>query len=220
MTFLFDRNFDEEIAHGIALIDDQGDPHAAQSMSRDAEQRALSDAFEKGKKVGLAAGRVEAETELSESRQLALDVLANRFAELTGSAAAHRSALERQMLDFVLETCERVFPELIDSVSSERAIAQIRRCITLAIGRPGLTVFLAEDTLKALRLDLEATFMSEKSQSKIEFKVDPALSAGDARMEWENGAMHYSFHRICTGILETLRNARRALPDIVEQGSD
>lgn len=219
MTFLFDRNFDEEASPDLFVSAGSAALTEGQLPSEN-ERRALSASFENGRQSGIAEGRAEVEANHNADRVKTLDALAARITELHQDAAEHRAELEQQMLDFVLEIGERVFPEIIESAAHERAIAQLRRCFALAIGKPRLTVFLSEDALEESRAELEGAFLEANGASQVELRADPTLIAGDARMEWENGAMRYSFSQICTGILETLRNAGSAPPERIDQRSE
>ena len=219
MTFVFDRNFDEELLReAIVIGDGVAGAEERDALLRDAEDRARQEGFEAGRQVGHAEGRAELEAQHFASRDAALRAIVKGCEALCKEAENHRRTLESDMIDFALTTCEKVLPELIRSQSSDRVVAEIRRYLSLAMGSPKLTISMSEAAFEEHGATLEQALVEQAATTAIKIAVDDELAVGDARMEWQNGTMQYSFERICGAVLNALRSVRHDHSEITENG--
>ncbi len=209
MTYLFERNFDEEMTLE-AKTNVPGNGMLAESHTRAQNDLDLarSEAFEAGHRQGMLDGRAAFEADQQSGQTNALDTIARHCETLCQDAATHRDALETDMVAFALSACEKVFPELILSRSSERAAAEIKRFLTLAMGSPKLRIRMSESTFEEHGSAIEAALSLQSSTTAIEISTDQELADGDARMEWQNGTMEYSFERLCNTVLSALRSVQ------------
>ena len=205
MSPIFDRNFDQELIQGGTL--------AAATLATDdmaleeLKQRLKQEAYAEGHLAGQDAARQEAASDLANRQQGALDSLASSVAELRESAGAHRQAVEQHLLEFVLNTCELVFPQIVEATSKDRAVAAIQRCIALAGGVSTLRITVSDAVLRDHGPAISAAFGATGDDMRISVQADPTLEDGDARVAWQHGSMDFSLTRITDGILNALRHA-------------
>ena len=202
MEFPFERNFDEEIAKeaGARIL-------VPADALREVET-ARAEGFEAGRHVGHKEGRAEAEAEYREATGAAMGVLAAEASALLAQASAHRVALEAQMLDFAMNVCRQLFPQALETRGEERAAEEIRRHLLLAMGSTRLTITLSDAGVAEHGAALEAALPRDLPGTRVEILADAGLAPGEARMRWDNGAMEFSFDRICRRILDALAGAR------------
>ncbi|SDF34802.1 FliH/SctL family protein [Limimaricola pyoseonensis] len=207
MSFIFDRDFDRELAE-----ERRGGPQAPAARHSDEDlAAALAEARAAAREEGRAQGRAEAlaEAEAAETRRQGETLEALR-AELEGlgrSEAAHRAALERQVLAYAAGVAQQVLPEILARKGQDRALAQIRRGLSLGLSSPRLVVTLPAEAAGALgpRVAHEAAALG--LGERVELRPDPALPHGAARVAWDGGRLDYSFDQICQTILGALETA-------------
>ena len=68
-------------------------------------------------------------------------------------------------------------------------------------------IFLSSENFDAMAERLEEVGRSLGHDGRIDVIADPDMTLGDARVEWDNGFMQYSFDTICNRILKSLRAA-------------
>lgn len=221
MTYIFNRDFDAERDRER----DGGDaapaprPMFTEEDLRSAERLACAEGFETGRERGRTEALAEAEAARASERQEALLALAGRVEVFCAEAAAHRAALENQMIEFALMACERVLPELMRTHSKDRAAAEVRRCLSLIMCSPTIRVFLSRGALETHRPAIEDALRDRHDGTQLELAADPELVDGDARVEWDSGVMDYSFGQITEQLLEALKRTRPMPAETIEKGS-
>jgi flagellar assembly protein FliH len=76
------------------------------------------------------------------------------------------------------------------------------------MGSPRITVFMSQRALDMHRAAIEDTIRNRHADVEVKLATDPALDDGDARVEWDNGVMEYSFGQIADQLLDALRQMR------------
>ncbi|MDG4648635.1 FliH/SctL family protein [Roseibacterium sp. SDUM158017] len=208
MTYIFDRNFDVERDGEPRQAPCAARPMFTEDDLRAAERLARAEGFEAGRSRGRTEAEAEAGAARAQERQDALLAIAGQVETFCRDAAGHRAALECQMLDFAIATCERLIPELLRTRSVDRAAAEVKRCLSLAIGSPRIRIFLSRAVLDLHGAAIEKAILERDEGTKVELAADPALADGDARVEWDNGVMEYSFGRIAEQVLDALHRTR------------
>lgn len=205
MTGIFHRNFDQERLQGGALA---SVALAADGLALDAlKEKLRAEGYAEGHRTGQAEAREEAASELASRHQIALDTLAQSVADLRRDAEAHRRALEHQLLEFAVNTCELVLPEILEATSKDRAVAAIKRCVTLAGGVPSLHVTVSDAVLRDHGAAITDAFGASGDDMRVSVQADPAMADGDARVEWRHGSMEFSLARITDSIQNAVRQA-------------
>jgi flagellar assembly protein FliH len=217
--YVFERDFSADRSEADETPFNSSTPIYSESDLRAAEQTARAEGFEAGRSVGRSDAMEASEAIRAEERHDALLALAARIETLCADTGAHRAALEAQMTDFALVTCERVMPEILRTQSIDRAAAEVRRCLGLVMGSPRIRVVLSQRALDTHRAAIEDTIRDRHAGVEVELATDPALGEGDARVEWDNGVMDYSFGQIADQLLEALRKMRPLPRETTETGN-
>lgn len=194
MNCIFDTDFDAERVHPAPPEGAAEDKAHDISAIREA-------AHAKGYAAGLAAARsedVRAQAEL-------LATLSRDLAALQEDAAAHRAALEVDALDFARAACERIAPELVAALGTDRAATEVRRCLALVVGRPRIDVALSPAALARHGEALAPALEAAGPEGGAVLRADPELADGDARVRWDDGEMTYSMDEALAGLLGALR---------------
>lgn len=207
MGVVFDRDFDTEIEQERA---ERRRLERACYTPEDLEAamvRARQEGFDAGRRVGKA----EAEATAAESDQRrqseAVEAVATHVDDLMRGMDRHVATLERQVLTFVLAVFEKIFPEVMSGRGAARAEAEAQSALELALGTSSLQIFLPPEEREGMGQRLELAARELGHEGRVEVLGDPSLKPGDARIEWDNGFMQYSFDLICNRILTALRAA-------------
>ncbi|MCU4654321.1 FliH/SctL family protein [Roseibacterium sp. SDUM158016] len=218
MGYLFDRDFDAETSDGFMAPCDTAAPIYTEDELHAAEWAARAEGFEAGRAHGKTEALEAAAAARAAERHDALVTLAAQMQELCAGAVDHRTALETQMTEFAIVACERIVPEILRTRSTDRAAAEVRRCLGLIMGSTRIRVFLSQRALEEHRGIIEETVRDRHAGVALELSSDPALADGDARVEWDNGVMDYSFGQIAEQLLDALRQTRPAPAKTTEKG--
>ncbi|WP_191090041.1 FliH/SctL family protein [Histidinibacterium aquaticum] len=189
------QNFDE-------LDEPIGGPPLYDAEALDAARTA---AFAEGHAAGKADGLEEAARSLQAREAETLERLGDRIRTLQQGAEAHRTALEEQVLAFVLQIAEQVFPEFITDHGPARAETELRRTVRMALGSPTLTISVSPEVLPGIRRAIDLAAEAQDYPGQLEIRADEALAPGDATAAWQTGFMEYSYAAICDRILASLR---------------
>lgn len=219
MGYLFDRDFDQEIEREQA----ETDRLAVARYTQEELDAALAEVRAAGAEEGRALGRQEAFAEAEETDRRrkveALEALAPRVESLLQSGDAHQQALESQVVRFASSVFEKVIPEVMRSRAAARAEDEVRAALAIALGSSTVRVYLPPDAAAAHGLELEEAATAMGHGGRVEVFGDGDLKDGDARVEWDNGFMEYSFGVICERILTALRAAAAKPGGIAAAGS-
>ncbi|MFD1342020.1 FliH/SctL family protein [Litorisediminicola beolgyonensis] len=208
MGLLFDRDFDQELE-----MERGGFSVAGRSYSEDELTARLAAAADAARAEGHAAGRAELAAEQAartlETQSLCRDAIAQGIAVLLADADAHRQALEADLVEFALAVMRRLAPEILATLSERRVRAELQAGLPLVTGPGRVRLTLAPDMLEALRPEIAEVARAQDLDARLEIDADPALRPGDARIEWQDGLMHYSLSAICDQLIDLLRGRAR-----------
>lgn len=198
------RNLDEEGEDGTP-----GAGRKGEHFTKDELEAKVKKAREEGRIAGYLAG---AEDGRNEARDTALaaqaetaEMLAKELARLAVAAQEHRAALIAQVVGFTLQTCEVVFPELIDRFSKVRVKKMVGQSLKMAIGSIRIRIRLSPATMAALEDELRQRAAYYKCDGALDLAADETMHDGEARMEWDHGRLDYGFEQICNRLLAELR---------------
>lgn len=162
--------------------------------------------FDQGREEGLTEGRREAQAELQAQATAATQELRDQLAVFVSQDAERRAELERDLIDMVLEICERTVPDLLKAYSTDQVQARLAEAIGKGAREADLDIRISPETETVLaEIMTQITPPDRKSSPKI--TADPSLKNGEAQMSWDNGFMKYSLDRVCEEILLALRHA-------------
>jgi flagellar biosynthesis/type III secretory pathway protein FliH len=198
------RNFDDD---GSAPSHDPNQPTGEEVAALIAKAR------EEGRIGGYLAGAEDGRNEMRRTMQASqaemLDSLTQQLAQLAATSAAQQEALVEQIVGFTLQTCEIVFPELIETMSVARVKKTALQSLKMAIGSSRIQVKLSPTTLAEIGPELHARATYYRCAKALELQADPDLADGDARMGWDHGSLDYGFRKICDRLLTELRETHK-----------
>ena len=196
MNRIFETDFDAE---PVGAAPGPSAPDAGEAEVREEELRHA--AYGEGYAAGLTAARAEAGRDLHDL----LGAVSREMGTLHAGAAAHRTAMEAQALDFARAACERIAPELVAAMGSDRAAAEVRRCMGLVVGSARIEIALSPTALERHGESLGRTLEADGANGRVRLQGDPSLADGDVRMRWEDGGMTYSMDDALGGLIGALR---------------
>lgn len=217
MMSLFLRDFDAEAQAATHVRDPQpAAPEAPRGPTPEEMEQLLCDtreaALTQGRDEGAAAARAEAEAGQGARIAAAMEVMQGQFADLLAQDQTHRRALERDVVDMLVEIGERLAPELLTAYSADLARARIRDGLRMAGGSPQLTIRVWPELEGPLAAQL-SRLMATGGETKPRLVADPALGEGELRLDWDKGRLDYSLGRACDAVLSALREAAAKLND-------
>lgn len=165
---------------------------------------------EQGHADGLAQGKREAGEDHQVQATAALNDMREQLSVFIAQDAQRRTELEGDLVDMVLDICERIMPDFLAAYSIDQVQARLRDTLHIGAGQSTLNLLLSPKTEAALNSDITALAAAESSTT-LTLTADATLKDGEARMTWENGFMQYSLDRICDEILTALRDTSEQL---------
>ncbi|MGJ8544679.1 MAG: hypothetical protein ACSHWZ_04480 [Sulfitobacter sp.] len=200
------RNFDEDgSAGGPARDPNQPSREEIDEMVKKAHKQGHIEGY----LTGADAGRAEMRQTMEAAQAEMVDGLSKELARLATSVAAQQEALVSQVVGFTLQTCEIVFPELIERLSAARVRKMALQSLKMAIGSSRILVRMAPATLEQIGPELRQRARYYKCDAALELTADDTLREGDARMEWDHGSLDYGFEKICARLLGELRETHK-----------
>jgi flagellar biosynthesis/type III secretory pathway protein FliH len=201
------RNFDED---GRAASRDPDLP--TREEMEEAVAKARKQGHIEGYLTGADDGRAEMRRTMEAKQAEMVDAFTHQLAGLAAQAEAAHEALVAQVVGFTLQTCEVLFPEMIERMSTDRVRRMTTQSLKMAIASHRIQVRLSPATLEAIGPELRARAAYYKCDAALDLQADPALPDGETRMEWDHGSLDYGFARICERLLAELRSTHeRAL---------
>lgn len=153
-----------------------------------------------GLEEGTAAGRAEVAATVEALGAQALDRIAHGVASLIAERDASNAARRDQPVHIALAIVRKLLPELARRSGVAEIEAMVRACVTELIDEPRLVVRVADDSLDIVRERLEATITSRGFGAKLMIVGDPALAAGDCRIEWAEGGAERDTARLLADV--------------------
>lgn len=162
--------------------------------------------FDQGHQEGLTEGRREAQADLQAQAMAATQELRDQLAVFVSQDSQRRAELERDLIDMVLDICERAVPDLLKAYSTDQVQARLAEAIGKGARHAELEIQISPETETILaEIIPQITPPDQKIIPKV--VADASLKNGEARMTWENGFMQYSLDRVCEELLLALRHA-------------
>ncbi len=214
MNALFLRDFDAENEH-LDGVNDTSVPEVQMfSFTEDELGKMLAEAreqgAEQGRTEGFEDGKRTAHQEQIALTGSALTEIRDHLAQFLSQDTQRRQELENDLVDMVLDICERVVPDLLKTYSVDQVHARLKGAIHMGAGKGKLTLRLSTETEATLAPDLGALIQAEYAETAT-IIADPTLKNGETRMSWDNGFMNYSLDAVCAELLDALRSASEQL---------
>ncbi len=202
------RNFDDDGTAPTGNPDVTPDEEIAARIAKAHKQGHIE-----GYLTGADAGRAEMAKTMEKAQTEMVETLSQELARLAVAAEQRHEALVAQVVGFTLQTCEIIFPEIIERMSAERVRKTATKSLKMAIGSSRIRVRLSPATLAEIGPELRMQAARHQCDHALELQADPDLHVGDARMEWDHGSLDYGFQKICDRLLAELRDTHKRAID-------
>jgi flagellar assembly protein FliH len=140
-----------------------------------------------GHAEGIEAGRAAALAALEARAADALAALAGKLAALLKDAAATEQARTRETVAAMATIARKVMPGLAERHGLAEIEALLLDCLGRLHDEPRVVVRINDAILDALKERLDALASGIGFAGRIIVIADPAVAAGDARIEWADG---------------------------------
>lgn len=198
--FLFDEDFATGTKPTITVVE-------AERRRVDAESQAY--------RKGFSAGEAKAQGETMQSVADALDVIGEGLERLNRALAGIEARLETEAVDVAVAVASKLAPELIAREPFAEISALATECFRQIVTTPHIVVRVAADIHDVAKDKLEEIARGRGFEGRLVVLPDPALAAGDCRIEWSEGGIN----RDREATLNTINDAvgRYVAARIVEQ---
>jgi len=198
--FLFDEDFASGAKPTITVVE-------AERRRADAESQAY--------RKGFAAGEEKARGEATQRVAGALAVIADGLERLHRALAGIEARLETEAVDVAVAVASKLAPELIAREPFAEISALATDCFRQIVATPHIVVRVSADIHEMAKEKLEEIAASRGFEGRLMVLPDPALAAGDCRIEWSEGGINRDREATLNTINEAV--ARYVAARIVEQ---
>lgn len=203
---IFGRDFDQEIVEQrlnreARLRALENTPERVSRMIEEAEEKARSEAFEEGRKVG----RKEAVSETDEATRRLVSDVSPLLRDLLEGRSDHRAAVETDMSSFILNVMEKAVPEIISGYNEERIEKEVRTICKRAMGSRRLEVRTSPAMRQHVENLLTSCLGAADEARGLKVVGDGRLSDSEINASWGGGASEWSHERLCRDIIDILR---------------
>lgn len=192
--FLFDRDFDdldilreivqqevEELEQAQEAIEPAAP--AAPTFSEEDMAAARKQAFEKGKRDGIAETLASIEQRVA----ISLDKIAGEVENVFASQTSNNEALTRDAAHLALSVAKKLFPRLHETYGLGEIVGVTEDILSHLIREPRLVVSVHDAHVDALRTRLSDFLAKRGFSGNLELRGDNALAGGDCKIEWMGG---------------------------------
>lgn len=207
MSFVFERDFDEEEAfEARKRIHEKRAIYTPEDLE-EAVQKASAAAYEDGRMAGRAEASVQHQESTASKTADTLVVLAPKLQEILTKSDQHRAALEAQVLDYVMTVARQLLPEILDKTAIIRTDAEVKKAIKMALGASSLRIYIPSELAGEMSASIEHQVQAAGFDGRVQIQADHRLRPGDARVDWDHGAMEFSLTELCDRTLKALQDA-------------
>jgi flagellar assembly protein FliH len=199
--FLFDVSFDRH------------DPPAPQGANEAPEPRFALAELERARAESHAQGRSEALAEAAQATEArladTLEILTRAIERLAEERARIEGEVERVAVTLVRTVLHRAVPALAAKDPLAELEAFVTRTLGEAFDEPRIVLRVGDALFEPVKLRLPVLSQGAGYSGKLVLLADPALGAGDGRIEWADGGAERDIGRLLT---ELDRILARSLP--------
>lgn len=172
--FLFDEDFATGEKPTITMVE---------------AERRRADAESIAHRKGYEAGQAQARGEQNERIAKALASLAEQAVMLDGKLKDIEARLESEAVQVAFAVASKLAPELIAREPFAEIEVLATDCFRQLIATPQISIRVGEDLYDSAKQKLEEIARARGFEGRIEVSVDPALAAGNCRIEWAEGGI-------------------------------
>lgn len=158
--------------------------------------KGFTDGLTAGKKDGVETARKEFLATAESRTAQALEQISSGVAQLLAARNADNVARRDQPVHIALAVLRKVLPETARRGGLTEIESLLRQCMTELIDEPRFVVRVAESLLGEVRPHLEQMAEAGGFTARLIVIGDPALGAGDCRIEWGEGGVERDTNRL------------------------
>lgn len=202
--FLFEDRFDapppapkpveEELA--VVEVPEEDLPPPPPTFSEAELEAARAQAHAAGFAEGVTQARREASADQAQRLNTLLADLQDRVAVLLTEEAARVAQSREMTMQIALAIARKLLPDY----TARHGLAEVEAAVTHVLAglgdEPRLVIHVTEAYLEAVTLAVQTEAERRGLGGKLVFLADPALGAGDCRVEWADGGLERDTMRL------------------------
>lgn len=153
-----------------------------------------------GRAEGYAQGKAEIEAQTNARLANATERLAAGVGQLLAERAAGNAMRQDQPLHLALAIVRKLMPELARRGGIAEVEGLVRACLMELLDEPRMIVRVAPDLADAVREQVGAMAASRGFGTRLVIVDEPAMAAGDCRLEWAEGGAERDTARLLNDI--------------------
>jgi flagellar assembly protein FliH len=172
--YLFDEDFAAGQKPTITLVE-------ADRRRADAESQAYRNGF--------AAGLAQAQNDAAQRTGAALAQIANAMDRLSKALSDIETRLETEAVQVAVSVAGKLASELIAREPLAEISALATDCFSQLVKTPHVVVHIGAEIYDAAKAKLDEIAGARGFEGRLVVMSDPALAAGDCRIEWADGGV-------------------------------
>jgi flagellar assembly protein FliH len=172
--YLFDEDFAAGQKPTITLVE-------ADRRRADAESQAYRNGF--------AAGLAQAQNDAAQRTGAALAQIANAMDRLSEALSDIETRLETEAVQVAVSVAGKLASELIAREPLAEISALATDCFSQLVKTPHVVVHIGAEIYDAAKAKLDEIAGARGFEGRVVVMSDPALAAGDCRIEWADGGV-------------------------------
>jgi flagellar assembly protein FliH len=172
--YMFDEDFSGGEKPTITLIE---------------HERRRADAESVAYRNGFAAGQQQARAEAAQRAADALALIGDHYAKLDQALAGIEARLETEAVQVAVAVAGKLAPELIAREPYAEISALATECFQHLVKTPHVVVRIGPEIYELAKEKLAEIAQARGFEGRLVVKAEPALAAGDFRIEWAEGGV-------------------------------
>ncbi len=187
--YTFELEFDEngEIVNQVEEEEELEEPEDLPPPEPTFSKAEVEAAREEGHKAGREEMRTEAEAATETSAMLALNALAEHFAELSAAQEAAIEEIRRESVAIACAVTRKMFPNLAKDMALPEIESVIHTCLREYITEPRIFVRVHEDVREMVKEKTDPIVEQTGFQGDLIVVAEPGLGRSDCVLEWGAG---------------------------------
>jgi flagellar assembly protein FliH len=153
-------------------------------------ERRRADAEAQAHRKGYAAGQAQAQAEAAQRIGAALGLIADGLTRLDRALGDIETRLETEAVAVAVAVAAKLAPQLIAREPFVEISALATECFHQLVTTPHIVVRIGADIYDTAKDRLEEIARTRGFQGRLLVTPDPAMAAGDCRIEWADGGVN------------------------------
>jgi flagellar assembly protein FliH len=172
--YLFDEDFSTGAKPTITLVE-------AERRRADAESIAY--------RHGFTAGQTQMQNDIAQRTAAALGVIADAMDRLNKNLADIETRLETEAVHVAVAVAGKLAPELIAREPLAEISALATESFSQLVKAPHVVIHIGAEIYEAAKAKLDEIANARGFEGRLVVMADPAMAAGDCRIEWSDGGV-------------------------------